>query len=157
MYRHYKVYIHRRLDTNDIFYVGYGKNNRPNQHSRGRSQGWQTTVAAAGGFTIDIVGTYPNKHDACIHEQMYIGMCRDQGIPIVNVKDGGLDRNIGCAKSAASRKKISAARLTTNGNAKQVKTPLGIFPSMAQAATAHNMSVDQLYYRVRIKPGFDHT
>jgi hypothetical protein len=104
---------------------------------------------------VEIIASYDCEQSAALHEQIYIGACRDQGINLVNKKSGGFDRNQGVPKTSDCRARISRARLVTNGNAKKVKTPLGIFPSMAQAAVAHVMSLDQMYYRVRVKPGFE--
>jgi hypothetical protein len=149
----YKVYIHRRLDNDEIFYVGHGQPSRPYATLRGRSQAWQD-IYKKYGRRVEVIGCYTDKTMAAIHEIMYISGCRELGIPIVNVKSGGFDRNEGVPMSAATREKISAARLKTNGNRKKIKTPLGIFNSMAAAARAHNLSIDQIYYRKNTDPDF---
>ena len=153
-YLKHRVYLHRRLDTDQVFYVGRGQGARYLAFTRGRSQAW-TAIWKQHGVRAEVIASYDDEHTAALHEQIYIGACRDLGISLVNVKDGGFDRNHGCARSVACRQKISQARLVNNGNAKQVRTPLGIFPSMAQAAQAHDLSLDQMYYRVRVKPGFE--
>lgn len=149
-----KVYAHRRKDTNEIFYIGHGASSRPWQFTRGRSQAWQAIFQQAG-CTVEIVNRYDEKELAAAHEVLLIAACREAQIPIVNKKSGGYDRNEGIPLSSAHRAKISAARYINNGSAKQVKTPLGTFKSMAAAARAHNLSIDQLYYRVQNKPHFE--
>lgn len=150
----YKVYVHRRLDNDEIFYVGHGYHARAWAFTRGRSQAWQQ-IYNQSGCRVEIIARYSNKSDAAIHEMLYIAACKEQNIPIVNYRSGGFDRNQGVPKSDLSKEKIRQARLNTNGNAKKVKTPLGMFKSMAQAAQAHSMSLDQIYYRVKNKPGFE--
>jgi hypothetical protein len=150
----YKVYVHRRLDTDAVFYVGHGRHARPWAIKRGRSAAW-TAVYNSVGRRVEIVARYADKDSAAQHEKDLIASYRLQGAALVNIKEGGHDRNIGCAKSLASRVKISRARLQTNGSAKSIETPLGQFPSMAQAAQAHGMSLDQIYYRVRKHPDYN--
>ena len=149
-----KVYIHRRKDTNEIFYVGHGAHARPWSYLRGRSQAWQAIYNQAG-VVVEVIARYPDKASAAAHEQLYIAACREQGIPIVNQRSGGFDRNQGIPSSALKKARVSAARLRTNGNRCAVRTPLGVFVSISQAAHAHNMSLDQLTYRLQHKPGFE--
>ena len=150
----FKVYLHRRNDNNEIYYVGHGAHARPWSFLRGRSKAWQA-VYNQFGCQVEIVAKYDNKELACQHEILLIAICREQGIPIVNRKSGGMDKTESIAHSDETKRKLSCVRLLTNGNRKQIRTPLGIFDSMSQAASAHNMTVDQIYYRVRFKPNFD--
>lgn len=150
----HRVYIHRKNDTGEIYYVGRGRGNRPRQFTRGRSRAWQQ-IYQQSGCLVEIIAEYDDESLAAVHEQIYIAACREEGIPIVNYKNGGFDRNVGIPKTPETKAKVRLARLKTNGNRCAVKTPLGTFVSMAQAAAAHNMSLDQIYYRVRHKPGFD--
>jgi hypothetical protein len=149
-----KVYLHRRTDNNEIYYIGHGANARPWSFLRGRSKDWQSMYNQFG-CKVEIIARYDNKELACAHEILLIAACREMSIPIVNHKSGGMDKNEGLAHSDASKQKISQARLTSNGNACKIRTPLGTFNSMNQAAKAHNMSIDQIYYRVRHKPYFE--
>ena len=150
----YKVYQHRKKDTNEIFYVGYGKNSRPRSFTRGRSKAW-LQIYANSGCLVDILATFNNAEEAAALEAKIIAEYREAGVPLVNVKDGGFDRDIGCPHSDEAKKKISQARLKTNASRKKTKTPLGIFASKVLAANAHKIHVDTLSYRIRTnKPGY---
>jgi len=150
----YKVYVHRRSDNDEIFYVGYGKNSRPYQKSRGRNTDWHVINDTVGSYA-EVIARYDDVILAQQHEMLYIAGCHNTNIKIVNKKIGGNDKLQGTPKTTAVKQKISAARLLNNGNAVKVTTPLGNFLSMAQAAKAHNMSIEQMYYRIRKhKPGF---
>jgi hypothetical protein len=143
----FKVYHHRRKDTNEIFYVGHGNNSRPWEIKRGRNKAWQEIYSIAG-RTVEILARFETKEQAADFEIKVIADYRAQQIPLVNVKDGGFDRNVGCSHSDEARKKMSIARLNNNAARKKTKTPLGIFVSMVAAAQAHNVHVDTIRYRI---------
>ena len=149
----FKVYQHRRKDTNEIFYVGHGCNGRPWEIKRGRSKAWQQIYDNAG-RTVEILARFKTKEQAAEFEIKVIADYRAQQIPLVNVKDGGFDRNIGCSHTDESRKKISIARLNNNAARKKTKTPLGVFVSMVDAARAHNVHVDTIGYRIKHWPDY---
>lgn len=144
----FKVYQHRRKDTNEIFYVGHGGRSRPWQFTRGRSQGWQS-VYNQFGCVVETLAKFDNKQDAADFEIKMIAQYRKQGIPLVNKKDGGFDRNQGLPLSKETRQKISAARLKTNHQRKAIKTPLGIFVSKVEASKAHGVHWDTIGYRIK--------
>lgn len=86
----YKVYVHRRLDNNEIFYVGHGYHARPWANQRGRSKDW-LKLASQYGRLVEIVARYTDKELAASHEILYIAACREMGIPIINKRSGGSD------------------------------------------------------------------
>jgi len=47
------LYRHRRNDTNEVFYIGIGKKNRPNQ-KQNRNEFWKN-IANKHGYTVDIL------------------------------------------------------------------------------------------------------
>jgi len=65
----YCVYIHRRKDTNEIFYVGHGTKRRVKAACKyTRSKAWHTVVATAGGFIYEIIKDNLSKIDAISYE-----------------------------------------------------------------------------------------
>lgn len=150
----FKVYQHRRPDTNEIFYVGHGKNNRPKQFTRGRSKSWQN-IYDTYGCIIEILKTFDTKEAAADYETKIIAEYRQSNISLINKKDGGFDRNQGCAHDDDAKLKISLARLKTHGKRKKTKTPLGIFDSIIAAAKAHNVQADTIVYRIKHSEGYE--
>lgn len=150
----FSVYQHKKNDTGEIFYVGHGNIKRPWAFLRGRSKAWQTIYNQCG-CKVEIIGRFETKQEAADLEIKLIAEYKAQGIPLVNVKPGGFDRNIGCPKDAEAKLKISQARLKTNGARKKTKTPLGVFESKVQAAKAHNVHVDTIGYRIRHMQGYE--
>jgi hypothetical protein len=59
----YCVYLHRRKDNNEIFYVGQGTIKRPYSATR-KLKAWNTVVKDAGGFIVEIVKDCLSKEDA---------------------------------------------------------------------------------------------
>lgn len=81
------TYIHRRLDSGLIFYVGKGAGTRGSSKN-GRNIHWQRVVSAHG-FSIEVVGLWESEDDAFSHERLLISIFRDLGHPLVNKTDGG--------------------------------------------------------------------
>lgn len=65
------VYIHRRKDNNQIFYVGQGTLDRPKCRSR-KLKLWNEVVKSAGGFTYEIVEQNLSKDRALELENILI-------------------------------------------------------------------------------------
>lgn len=57
------VYIHRRKDNNQIFYIGKGSNSR-HKSSNGRSAEWNKVVNNAGGFIAEVVLDFMTESQA---------------------------------------------------------------------------------------------
>lgn len=63
MKNNYYVYIHRRKDNNNIFYVGKGKGQRAFDFRR-RSDWWLKIVDKAKGFVVEIVSSGISEQEA---------------------------------------------------------------------------------------------
>lgn len=92
------VYVHRRDDTGEIFYVGKGsrlKEDRPFKRafdeSNGRSNFWKGVVSKAGGRVVEIVGVLPTEEGAFVLEKALIRHYRrrSDGGTLVNLTEGG--------------------------------------------------------------------
>lgn len=95
------VYVHRRTDTNKVFYVGKGKRDRAT--SKQRNQYWKRIVALHG-YTIEIVvdGMPENKaHQLEVELISFYGKEK-----LANLTDGGEGRS-GSKQSDSTKKKIS--------------------------------------------------
>jgi len=116
MWRHY-VYLHRRNDTGEVFYVGKGSSRtRSKRICYERAQiahknpVWRRVIAKAGGFSVEIVAHFATDPDAQAHEKVLIAKYgrRDLGCgSLVNFTDGG-DGHCGIVVSDALRAKRSA-------------------------------------------------
>ena len=90
MKRNKVVYFHRRKDTGEVFYVGYGSIKRPTAKD-GRSEFWWNIVNKIG-YDVEIVHTDLTWEEACKLEIKYIKEFgrRDLGLGnLVNMTDGG--------------------------------------------------------------------
>ena len=65
------VYFHRRLDNNEIFYVGKGQGNRA-WSTKDRSSEWKAIHDRAGGFIVEIVSRWEEEWTALIMEKCWI-------------------------------------------------------------------------------------
>jgi len=85
----YYTYIHRKEDTNEIFYVGKGmcKRNRANSHFN-RNKHWENTVKKHG-LRVEIVASWKNESDAFLHEKFLISCFLDMGLKLTNQTSGG--------------------------------------------------------------------
>jgi hypothetical protein len=82
------VYIHLRLDTGEIFYVGKGQKKRAWETRRGRSPHW-TRIVELYGRSVHIHSTYGSDEQALAEEVRLIHQLRQGGYPLVNITDGG--------------------------------------------------------------------
>lgn len=64
------VYRHRRLDTNDVFYIGIGDNKRA-YNKNARSVYWKRIVKKHG-YNVEILVTDLSREDACELEILLI-------------------------------------------------------------------------------------
>ena len=81
------VYEHIRNDTNEIFYVGKGSNDRCFTKI-GRNQHWHNIVNFAG-FNVRMIFENITEELALELEKELIKELRKQGVPLVNYTDGG--------------------------------------------------------------------
>ena len=89
----YYVYRHYKLDTNDVFYIGMGKENnfRRAFSKRYRNSYWLNTVSKYG-YSVDIVSKNISEEDAIELEIFLIKQYgrKDLGNGcLVNMTDGG--------------------------------------------------------------------
>ena len=83
----YYVYQHRAADTNQIFYVGKGKDKRfCDKNKRGRY--WKHYVAKHG-FIPEIIKNGMDEELAFLIEMECIDAYRKRGIQLINLTDGG--------------------------------------------------------------------
>jgi hypothetical protein len=106
----HKVYLHRRTDTGEIYYVGRGRGNRPRQFTRGRNLAWHKIYSRVG-CEVEVIAEYEDEGMAAAHEQICIAMCRELHISIVNRKSGGFDKSESLSHTHETRKKQSVAAL----------------------------------------------
>lgn len=81
------VYLHRRNDTNEIFYVGKGRGDRA-ESVLSRTHKWYS-IACAVGRTVEYVSTGMTEEAALKLERETIASMRSTGGKIVNVCSGG--------------------------------------------------------------------
>lgn len=81
------TYLHRRLDSGLVFYVGKGTRTRGASTS-GRSEHWRRVVNKCG-YSIEVAGVWASEDEAFSHERLLISVFRDLGHPLINKTDGG--------------------------------------------------------------------
>ena len=85
------VYRHRRLDTNEVFYIGIGKTKQRAYSKHQRNPHWHNIVNKYG-YSVEIVTACDTWEEACQIEQYlikYYGR-KDLGLgTLVNMTDGG--------------------------------------------------------------------
>jgi hypothetical protein len=104
------VYLHKRNDTNEIFYVGIGYNERRAFVKHKRTDYWKNIVKKYG-YTVDILVSYTSWEDACKIEKLLIEKYgrKDLGLGnLINMTDGG-EGAVGVIMSEDTRKKLSEA------------------------------------------------
>jgi hypothetical protein len=83
----YYIYQHRSADTNEIFYVGKGKDKRfCDKNKRGRY--WKHYVAKHG-FVPEIIKDGLDEELAFLAEMECIDVYKRRGIKLINLTDGG--------------------------------------------------------------------
>ena len=81
------VYVHRRLDTGEIFYVGKGCRGRASS-STGRNPYWKSVVDKVG-FESEILVKDLSESSAYSFEREMISLLRKLNIKLTNLSDGG--------------------------------------------------------------------
>lgn len=100
------TYVHRRADTQEIFYVGKGSRSRA-YTTQWRSTYWHRMVNKYG-LVIEIVAYFYEEEAAFEHERDLIAELRANGNRIVNLTDGG-DGASGAKRSEETRRRMSEA------------------------------------------------
>lgn len=102
------VYQHRRLDTNEIFYIGIGKTIARSKSKKSRNRYWHHIVDKVG-YCVEILHNNITWDDACELEMSYIKQYGRQDLGtgmLVNMTDGG-DGSVNVIVTEESRNKIS--------------------------------------------------
>lgn len=110
----YYVYIHRRKDNNEVFYVGISRQEkyfRINTKT-GRNQIWNNIVNKYG-FIGEVLYSNLSKEYACLIEKALIksyGRINTNTGVLANLTAGG-DGSVDCPKSFETKNKMSKARV----------------------------------------------
>lgn len=86
------VYLHKRKDTKDVFYIGIGLSDKRAYEQKYRNNHWHNVVNKSGGFVVEIVKCNVDWKDACLIEKELIRKYgrADIGLgQLVNKTDGG--------------------------------------------------------------------
>lgn len=126
----YYVYLHRRADDNEVFYVGKGKGHRA-KRTADRSAWWHRVVAKHG-IVIEYVETGMFEDSAFDLEIELIRFYRECGHQLVNLTDGGEGWS-GYKYSEEDKKKLSVARLVTSQKVPVICSNGMTFESMKKA------------------------
>ena len=76
------VYLHRRADNQEVFYVGRGRGNRA-YNTIGRNEDWWDLVHSVG-YVVEIVVRGLDSTDSAIFEAITIADHLKKGSPLVN-------------------------------------------------------------------------
>jgi hypothetical protein len=101
------VYLHTKLDTGEVFYVGKGEGRRYLSRC-GRSAWWKRTVEKHG-LKSEIIERFTDEADAFALERYLIASYRALGARLLNMTDGG-DGATGRPMSIEHRRRISEAQ-----------------------------------------------
>ncbi|TQK06958.1 NUMOD3 domain-containing DNA-binding protein [Herbaspirillum sp. SJZ107] len=110
----YYIYLHRRLDTGDVFYVGKGTKSQKHQYQRAyekkrRSALWSRIVAKAN-YQVEIIAEFFAEEDCFAMERELIALYRRRydGGTLCNLTLGG-DGLSGLTPSEATKQKLREA------------------------------------------------
>lgn len=128
------VYRHIRLDKNEPFYIGIGKNIYRHSSRWGRNELWHKIVSKTK-YEVEIILEDISWEEACIKEKEFIALYgrinKLTGI-LANMTDGG-DGNIGMVFTDEIRAKIGAASKGRIGYWKGKKIPPEVTKRVADA------------------------
>lgn len=100
------VYVHKRKDNNQIFYIGIGRNAVRSNSKSSRNKHWHNVVNKYG-YIAEITHSRITWEEACSIEKYLISFYKDMyGDKICNLNKGG-NGNFGFKFSRDSKKKIS--------------------------------------------------
>jgi hypothetical protein len=101
------VYTHTRLDTNQVFYVGIGLEEKRAYQKKFRNAHWKAIVEKHG-YSVDILNVDIEWAEACEIEKYLIAKYKRkcEGGALCNLTIGG-DGVVGMCRSEDHRKKIS--------------------------------------------------
>jgi len=120
------VYLHRRLDNNEVFYIGIGNNRKRAGNRSTRNNLWKKIVAKTD-YKIDIVFEDISLKEAQEAEILLIKLYGRKNIgtgTLANLTDGG-EKNDGIIRSEEWRKQHSEAmKGKTNSKESNIKRSL---------------------------------
>ena len=102
------VYEHIRLDTNAVFYVGKGCNDRMRSKDK-RNKHWHAVVDKAG-FTGRVVVEFDDEELILLAEEERIDQLKRMGLSLVNKTSGGDGGLKGYRHTEESKQRISKNR-----------------------------------------------
>lgn len=83
------VYLHVKKGTNDVFYVGIGKNKRRAYSTKGRNDYWNKVVSKYG-YEVRVVNTDLTRESACaIEKELIAAFGKNKVGQLTNMTDGG--------------------------------------------------------------------
>jgi hypothetical protein len=136
----YYVYIHRRGDNNEVFYVGKGKGNRIKQRD-GRNIYWKNIVNKHG-YTYEIVEKELSEDSAFDLEIELIKFYRESGHKLVNLRNGGE----GGSWSDSQKELLIKEKKKANKGKKELDLNLGVSDDLYRLADILvAVSTNQLY------------
>ena len=84
--KHY-IYIHKKLGTEEIFYVGKGSGNRA-KTKYGRNIYWKR-IAEKYNFKYEIIEYFETDTEAFEYEKLLIALLKETGEQLCNLAPGG--------------------------------------------------------------------
>ena len=117
------VYQHRRLDTNEVFYVGIGKNEKRAYNTTRRSKLWHDFVKNHD-YYVEVTHKDVIWEEACSIEKYLIAFYgrRDLGLgSLVNITDGGDSGILNHTKEAVEKMRLAKiGRVLTDKHKKKI-------------------------------------
>jgi len=128
------TYVHRKADTNEVFYVGKGQGNRLGVRA-GRSKLWKETVSLHG-YVAEKVGFFDCEKDAFAHEKFLIQCQKEHGNILCNLTVGGEGYSGYIAPPEVRERRIAGIREMLADPVRREKRSL----AMSQALTGKTFS-----------------
>jgi hypothetical protein len=145
----YYVYRHYKLDTNDVFYIGMGKENnfRRAFSKRYRNNYWLNTVSKYG-YSVDIVSKNLSEEDAI---ELEIFLIKEYGRKdlgnglLVNMTDGGEGAFNPSPESLKNKSGIKShwSKRVINVDTNE------IYISLVECCKVNNLNYSSMKYRLR--------
>lgn len=101
---HFYVYLHRRNDTNEVFYVGKGSGRR--SHSTKRNILWKR-IAKKAGYTVEIISKNLSESLAYQIEETLITLYKTRDLAKANISLGGFGGMSGLPCPELAKKRAS--------------------------------------------------
>lgn len=134
------TYLHRRADTNEVFYIGKGHGRRAFNAGPARRNSHWSAIMRKHGRIVEICARWPTEDEALSHEVFLIDTFRKLGHRLVNCTDGG-EGGSGAVRSADTRERMSLSlRAVWQGPSRRLNGKMALTEEnrqrMAQASKA---------------------